>query len=98
MKPIIAVFLAFALTACRSSDANYAIEVTAPPEGQNPTLFLIGDSTVRNGTGDGAQGQWGWGEPLADRVNLAKAAVLDRARGGSSSRTFLADGLWDDVL
>ena len=30
---------------------------------RRPTLFLIVDSTVRNGRGDGAGGQWGWGEP-----------------------------------
>jgi rhamnogalacturonan acetylesterase len=29
-----------------------------------PTLYLVGDSTVRNGHGDGANGQWGWGEPM----------------------------------
>ncbi len=25
-------------------------------------MVLIGDSTVRNGSGDGRNGQWGWGE------------------------------------
>ena len=31
-------------------------------EGDNPVLFLIGNSTMRNGTrGDGSNGQWGWG-------------------------------------
>ena len=27
-----------------------------------PTLWLIGDSTVKNGRGDGAGGLWGWGQ------------------------------------
>ena len=40
---------------------------------QLPTLFLIGDSTVRNGRGDGANGQWGWGEPLVDFSILRKS-------------------------
>jgi rhamnogalacturonan acetylesterase len=26
-----------------------------------PTVWLIGDSTVKNGTGKGAGGLWGWG-------------------------------------
>jgi rhamnogalacturonan acetylesterase len=63
-----------------------------------PTLFLIGDSTVRNGAGDGANKQWGWGEPVGAYFDQAKIAVLDRARGGRSSRTFLTEGLWDQVL
>jgi lysophospholipase L1-like esterase len=63
-----------------------------------PTLLLIGDSTVRNGRGDGANGQWGWGEPLADRFDAAKIHVVNRAVGGLSSRTFLTLGHWDRVL
>ena len=63
-----------------------------------PTLFLIGDSTVHNGRGDGANGQWGWGELLAGHFDPAKIAVVNRARGGRSSRTFLTEGLWDDVV
>ena len=49
-----------------------ALPVPANP--RLPTLFLVGDSTVRNGQGDGAGGQWGWGEPLADFFNLAKTS------------------------
>ena len=31
-------------------------------QGTNPVLFLIGNSTMRNGTlGNGNNGQWGWG-------------------------------------
>jgi len=63
-----------------------------------PTLFLIGDSTVRNGAGDGANKQWGWGEPIAAYFDPAKITVLNRARGGRSSRTFLTEGLWEQVL
>jgi len=36
------------------------------PQPELPTLWLIGDSTVRNGTlGTGGNGQWGWGAPIA---------------------------------
>ncbi len=62
-----------------------------------PTLFLIGDSTVRNGRGDGANGQWGWGEALPAHFDLSRIQVLNRAIGGRSSRTFLTDGHWDEV-
>ena len=63
-----------------------------------PTLFLIGDSTVRNGKGDGGGGQWGWGEPLFDYFDSSKINVVNRAVGGLSSRTYLTLGYWGDVL
>ncbi|MDQ6785456.1 MAG: rhamnogalacturonan acetylesterase [Acidobacteriota bacterium] len=69
-----------------------------PTNPKLPTLFLIGDSTVRNGQGDGANGQWGWGEPLVDYFNPAKINVVNRAVGGLSSRTYLTGGHWDKVL
>jgi len=68
----------------------------APP--RLPTLFLIGDSTVRNGRGDGSNGQWGWGEPLVDLFDASKINVVNRAVGGLSSRTYLTGGHWDRVL
>jgi lysophospholipase L1-like esterase len=71
------------------------------PEPANPglpTLFLIGDSTVRNGHGDGAGGQWGWGDLLAPFFDTAKINIVNRAVGGLSSRTYLTQGHWDRVL
>jgi lysophospholipase L1-like esterase len=59
-----------------------------------PTLYLIGDSTVRNNTA----GQQGWGEPLAAHFNPATMRVANRAIGGRSSKTFLTEGRWDAVL
>ena len=58
-----------------------------------PSLFIIGDSTVRNGTG----GQMGWGDPLTAHFDPAKIEVINRAIGGRSSRTFLTEGRWDAV-
>jgi len=65
-----------------------------------PTLFLIGDSTIRNGRGDGIDGlgQWGWGDPLAAWFDPAKINVVNRAVGGTGARTFMAQGYWDKVL
>src|SRR6185369_116930 len=54
-----------------------------------PSLILVGDSTVRNGRGDGAGGQWGWGDYLGTAFDPAKINVVNRAVGGLSSRTFL---------
>jgi len=60
-----------------------------PANPKLPTLFLVGDSTVRNGHGDGAGGQWGWGEPLVDHFDATKINVVNRAIGGLSSRTYM---------
>src|SRR5947208_1354221 len=59
-----------------------------------PTLFLAGDSTVNNGT----KGLQGWGTPIAEYFDHSKINVVNRARGGRSSRTFFTEGLWDKLL
>jgi lysophospholipase L1-like esterase len=64
-----------------------------------PTLYIIGDSTVRTGSrGDGANGQWGWGAPIADFFDRTRLNVENHAMGGTSSRTFRSLGLWQPVL
>jgi lysophospholipase L1-like esterase len=63
-----------------------------------PSLILVGDSTVRNGQGNGGAGQWGWGEPLASFFDPAKINVVNRAIGGRSSRSYIAEGQWDETL
>src|SRR5271170_6765518 len=68
-----------------------------PANPKLPSLFLVGDSTVRNGRGDGDQGQWGWGEPLVDLFDTSKINVVNRAIGGHSSRTYYT-GYWQDTL
>ncbi len=62
-----------------------------------PSLFLIGDSTVRNGSGRGDGGQWGWGDELVPFFDTTKINVVNRALGGTTSRTFYRD-LWPRVL
>jgi lysophospholipase L1-like esterase len=54
-------------------------------------LFIIGDSTVRNGQGIGAGRQWGWGDVLEPYFDTNKINVVNRALGGTSSRTFYRD-------
>jgi len=74
------------------------LHLPEPANPKLPTLFLIGDSTVRNGRGDGANGQWGWGEPIVAYFDPAKINVVNRAVGGLSSRTYLTLGYWERVL
>jgi lysophospholipase L1-like esterase len=56
-----------------------------------PTLFIIGDSTV-NTSGHGLQG---WGTPIANLFDTNKINVENRAIGGRSSRSFFSEGRWD---
>ena len=68
-----------------------------PANPKLPSLFLIGDSTVRNGSGTGTGGQWGWGDQIAVFFDTGKINVVNRAVGGTTSRTFYRD-LWPRVL
>ena len=82
-----------ALLIVLSAFTSFAAETNS-----RPTLFLIGDSTVRNGNGRGADAMWGWGSLLGAHFDATKIQVENRAIGGRSSRTFLTEGRWDDVL
>jgi lysophospholipase L1-like esterase len=74
-------------------------DVQPKSDSTKPTLYLIGDSTVRTGRrGDGENGQWGWGAPIADFFDRTRLNVENSALGGTSSRTFRSKGLWQNVL
>jgi len=74
------------------------LHLPTPANPKLPTLWLVGDSTVRNGHGDGAGGQWGWGDPLAAFFDPSKINVVNRAIGGLSSRNFITEGHWAEDL
>lgn len=74
------------------------LNLPEPADPAVPSVVLIGDSTVRNGGGDGGDGQWGWGEPLAQALDPSTINVVNRAIGGLSSRTFLTQGHWARAL
>lgn len=59
-----------------------------------PSLFLVGDSTVKCGT----RGQRGWGEECGKYFDPAKVNVVNVAIGGRSSRTFITEGRWAATL
>lgn len=66
-------------------------------QGTNPVLFLIGNSTMRNGTlGNGNNGQWGWGFFASQYFDGRRITVENQALGGMSTRTFYTD-LWPAV-
>ena len=63
-----------------------------------PVFYIIGDSTVRNGDGSGKNGQWGWGNFIAEYFDTNKISIQNLAIGGRSSRTFITEGRWEKIL
>lgn len=71
-------------------------EVTgATREPGRPAIFIAGDSTAARHDDGKIQG---WGVPFTDLIDPAVAQVVNRARGGRSSRTFVTEGLWDELV
>ena len=78
--------------------ASFVANSFAAETNSHPTLYLIGDSTVRNGNGKGVDAMWGWGSLVGAHFDSSKIQMENRAIGGRSSRTFLTEGRWDEVL
>ena len=57
-------------------------------------VFIIGDSTVANGNDSIV----GWGRELPVFFDTTRVIVINKARGGRSSRTFINEGLWDEIV
>lgn len=69
-------------------------------KGNNPVIFLVGNSTMRTGTrGNGDNGQWGWGWVEYKYYDENKVTVENHALGGTSPRTFYKNpSLWKTTL
>ncbi len=65
------------------------------PQSVRPTIFIAGDSTAARH--DDGQVQ-GWGVPFVALFDSAKVRIANHARGGRSSRTFITEGLWDQLV
>jgi lysophospholipase L1-like esterase len=63
----------------------------------HPALFLVGDSIMKTGTGDGSRGPWGWGAELEAFFDPVKIHVYNEGRGGRSSRGYIEEGAWAKV-
>ena len=48
------------------------------PKRNKPVFYIIGDSTVRNGSGTGADKLWGWGSFMADHFDTTKWESVTR--------------------
>src|SRR5437899_4980413 len=84
---LLVTYCALAQEPGRDPAAAHLPPMRNPANPKLPTLFIIGDSTVRNGQGDGRNGQWGWGDIVGEYFDQAKINVVNWALGGRSSRT-----------
>jgi rhamnogalacturonan acetylesterase len=64
----------------------------APLNPKLPTLFIVGDSTARNGA------DLGWGDHFAALFDTTKINIANRAVAGRSSRTYYNEGRWDAIV
>ena len=61
------------------------------------TVFTIGDSTMADKSLDNENQERGWGQMLPGFLT-GKIRVDNRAKDGRSSKSFIDEGLWTDVL
>ncbi len=71
----------------KSTDIVQVSPPASPPTSDSglPTLFIIGDSTVKNSSDNGYGGLWGWGHPIAEFFDKSKINVQNRAMGGAAA-------------
>ncbi|CAN5724848.1 hypothetical protein BH11BAC3_BH11BAC3_18900 [soil metagenome] len=61
---------------------------------EKPTLYIIGDSTVRNTN----RPQCGWGEMIGEQFDSTQLSISNQAMAGRSTRTFIKEKRWDKVM
>ncbi len=69
-----------------------SVQQNLPPDPNLPTIFIVGDSTARNGA------NLGWGDHFAHYFDTTKVNVANRAIAGRSARSYMNEGAWDKVL
>ena len=67
-------------------------------ENPKPALYLIGDSTVKNGSGKGADSLWGWGDMISQYFDTSRISIHNHALGGRNTRTFHYHDRWNKIL
>lgn len=112
-KTISFLFSILLLSACQSQ--NHAQKPTVKQNEKVTHIYLIGDSTMADYTGDYEPGKdymkvrypiTGWGQvfqsffekdtlaSLQPAITTDSVAIIDRAHGGRSTRTFFQEGRW----
>jgi lysophospholipase L1-like esterase len=63
-------------------------------QNERPTLYVIGDSTVRNTN----RPQCGWADKIATFFDTTQLRISNQAMAGRSTRTFIKEKRWDKVM
>ncbi|WP_082576581.1 rhamnogalacturonan acetylesterase [Lysobacter sp. Root604] len=75
-----------------------ALSMSAPAASSPvPTIHLAGDSTLAEKLPE-KRPETGWGEPLAARFRAGSVRVVNHAKNGRSTRTFIEEGRWQALL
>ncbi len=61
---------------------------------EKPTLYIIGDSTVRNTN----LPQCGWGNKIHELLDTTQLSISNQAMAGRSTRTFIKEKRWEKVI
>ena len=75
-----------------------AQESSKPAPTLHPALFLVGDSIMKTGTGNGERGPWGWGSEVIAFFDPARIHLYNEGRGGRSSRGYIEEGAWQGIV
>jgi lysophospholipase L1-like esterase len=78
------------------TSAGSDADASKKKQSKRPTVFLTGDSTVKNNDSD-EDGMWGWGAVAYEVFDSTRCTVINAAKAGRSTRTFLEEGRWDAV-
>jgi rhamnogalacturonan acetylesterase len=70
----------------------YAGPPPMPANAELPSIWIVGDSTAQN------KADLGWGDHFAHYVDTSRVNIVNRARAGRSSRTFIHEGAWESAL
>jgi len=94
MTQIVLVLIAVGLLTAGCS-SNSLSTSTKPVELRPVRIVLVGASTVATYTPE--QVKVGWGQMLPEFL-APQATVVNLAKGGRSSKSFITEGLWDKAL
>jgi lysophospholipase L1-like esterase len=73
------------------------IAINLRPEGEQPTLYLLGDSTVKTYTFDEAP-MSAWGQVVYRMFDLSQVRIVNYSMGGRSFKNSYWEGRFNDIL
>jgi lysophospholipase L1-like esterase len=89
------------LTAAQTPAPDHKTIARVPANPALPSLYIVGDSTADQSVDrlhEGFSGVQGWGVLFPAFFEASRLNVVDVARGGRSSRTFITEGFWGAAL